>query len=323
MKNIISTLVLFGLSFHTTISAQVIKVTLLGTGTPQPTVDRFGPSTLVEAGGNYYLFDCGRGAAQRLWQLKISLNQINALFLTHLHSDHVVGIPDVWLTGLLPAVFGKRNTPFEVWGPSGTAEMMQGLKTAYSWDIHIRNEEYKTDSGGITHGHNITEGIIYEKDGVKVTAFLVNHSAIIDSALGYRLDYKGHSVVISGDTHYSENLVKYSKGVDVLIHEVIAVRKEQLGKSALLRKIADYHTTPEEAGKVFSLTKPRLAVYTHIAIPPIDPSLPLPTIDDIITRTRTTYSGPLKAGEDLMTINIGDKIEVKKNNSATGKQQSK
>jgi ribonuclease Z len=119
-------------------------------------------------------------------------------------------------------------------------------------------------------------------------------------------------VVISGDTRYSENLIKYSKNVDVLIHEVIVVKEELLAKSALARKIVDFHTTPEQAGKVFSLTKPRLAVYTHIAIPPIDPAEPLPTINDIISETRKNYTGLLEVGEDLMTIEIGDTIKVQR-----------
>jgi len=300
-------------SFQSTVSAQAIKVTLLGTGAPLPSMERFGAATLVEAGGNYFLFDCGRGVTQRLWQQKIPPGKVNNLFLTHLHSDHTVGIPDLWLIGLMPAVYGNRKKPFEVWGPAGTAEMMQGIKTAYSWDIKTRIAEYpNADSGTVIDAQNIKEGIVYDKEGIKITAFLVNHSDIIDSAFGYRLDYKGHSVVISGDTRYSENLIKYSKNVDVLIHEVIVVKGELLAKSALARKIVNFHTTPEQAGKVFSLTKPRLAVYTHIAIPPIDPALPLPTIDDIISETRKNYSGRLEVGEDLMTIEINDTIKIQR-----------
>ena len=317
MKNRLHILLALCIVFiQTKTSAQIIKVTLLGTGAPIPSIERFGPSTLVEAGGNYFLFDCGRGATQRLWQQKIQLGKVTNLFLTHLHSDHTVGIPDLFLMGLMPAVYGNRKKPFEVWGPAGTAEMMQGLKTAYSWDIKTRVAEYSAaDSGTATLAHNINEGVIYEKDDVKITSFFVRHSEIIDSALGYRLDYKGHSVVISGDTRYSENLIKYAKGVDVLIHEVIVVKDELLAKSALARRVVSFHTTPEEAGKIFSLTKPRLAVFTHIAIPPFDPSIPLPTIADLISQTRKTYTGPLKAGEDLMVIEIGESIEVKDNKS--------
>lgn len=295
-------------------TAQTITVTLLGTGAPQPTMDRFGAATLVEAGGTYFLFDCGRGATQRLWQQKIGAGKVNRLFLTHLHSDHIVGIPDLWLLGLMPGAFGNRKQPLEVYGPAGTHTMMKGLKQAYQWDIQTRVAEYPSaDSGTIVHANDVTEGVVYNKNGVKVTAFWVNHSDIIDSALGYRLDYMGRSVVISGDTRYSENLVKHSTGVDVLIHEVIAIRDDVMATSPLARKITNFHTTPEDAGKIFSLTKPRLAVYTHVAIPALDPSKPPVTPDDIISRTKKYYSGQLAVGEDLMVIEIGESIKIMPN----------
>lgn len=133
-----------------------IKVTLLGTGAPVPSIERFGPAILVEAGNQKLLFDCGRGAAQRLWQLKIPLGKVNALFLTHLHSDHVVGIPDVWLTGWIPALYGRRASPFQVFGPKGTKDMMQYLVKAFAWDINIRSkEENKVDSGIMVRAKDI------------------------------------------------------------------------------------------------------------------------------------------------------------------------
>jgi ribonuclease Z len=298
-------------AFHPHPFAQTIKVTLLGTGTPQPSIERFGAATLIEAGGTYFLFDCGRGTTQRLWQQKIGAGKVNHLFLTHLHSDHVVGIPDLWLMGLMPAAYGNRKNTFEVYGPAGTNGMMQGLKAAYQWDIKTRVAEYAgADSGTFVNAQDITEGVIYNRNGVTITAFLVNHSHIIDSALGYRLDYMGRSVVISGDTRYSENLIRHAKGTDVLIHEVVAVKDEVLAKSPMAKKIVSYHTSPEEAGKVFSLAKPKLAVYSHIAIPPLEP--PLPTVDDIITRTKKHYNGELIVGEDLLVIEIGETIEIKR-----------
>lgn len=242
-----------------------------------------------------------------MWQQKIGVGKVNQLFLTHLHSDHIVGIPDLWLLGLMPGAFGNRKMPFEVYGPRGTAEMMEALRQAYQWDIENRKAEYPSaDSGTVVNAQNVSEGIVYDKDGVKITAFRVNHSDIIDSALGYRLDYKNRSVLISGDTRYSENLIKYAKGVDVLIHEVIAIREEVVATVPLARKIVNYHTTPEDAGKVFSLAKPRLAVYTHVAIPPLDPSRPLLTTDDIISRTKKYYTGRVVVGEDLMVIDIAE-----------------
>lgn len=288
-------------------------MTLLGTGVPAPSMDRFGPGTLVEANNQYFLFDCGRGVSQRLWQQKVQLGKVNRLFLTHLHSDHTVGIADLWLTGWLPTTFGRRSSPFEVWGPAGTREMMEGLQKAYSWDIKVRSEENnKSDSGIMVQAHTITEGVVYQQEGITITAFLVDHSDVIDSALGYRLDYGGHSVVISGDTRYSENLIKHARGVDVLVHEVAFAKAELIQKSPIVRQILSYHTSPEEAGRVFSRVKPRLAVYSHIGMPLIDAGIPPPKVEDLIPETRKNYAGRLEIGEDLMTIEIGKSIDVKR-----------
>src|SRR5262245_20661429 len=121
-----------------------IKVTLLGTSTPNPLPDRFGPSTLVEAGNERLLFDCGRGATIRLWQARIPLGTVK-LFLTHLHSDHTVGIPDLWLTGFLPLPYGGRQEPLRIWGPKGTAEMVGNLRKAYDADIRNRRATASTE----------------------------------------------------------------------------------------------------------------------------------------------------------------------------------
>jgi len=289
-----------------------IKVTLLGTGAPVPSIERFGPSILVEAGGQKLLFDCGRGASQRLWQLKISLGQIDALFLTHLHSDHIVGIPDVWLTGWIPAVFGRRAHPFVVFGPYGTKNMMDNLVKAFSWDINTRSKEKnKADSGVLVIATDIKESFLWEKNGVKVTPFTVRHADFIDSALGYRIDYAGYSVILSGDTRYSENLIKYAKGADVIIHEVAAAN-ESSKTSPLINQILGFHSSPEDAGKVFEQIKPKLAVYSHIVLLTADPANPPPTINDLINRTKKNYAGALQVGEDLLSIEIDDKIRISK-----------
>ena len=287
-----------------------IKVTLLGTGAPVPSIERFGPSILVEAGGQKFLFDCGRGAAQRLWQLKIPLGKIDALFLTHLHSDHVVGIPDVWLTGWIPAVYGRRVYPFQVFGPDGTMDMMGNLVKAFSWDITTRSKEKnKADSGALVNATDIKEGFIWERNGVKVTPFTVRHAEFIDSALGYRIDYAGHSVILSGDTRYSENLIRYAKGADVVIHEVAAANENSM-QSPLINQILGFHSSPEDAGKVFEQINPKLAVYSHIVLLTSDPSIPPPTIKDLSIRTQKIYKGPLQVGEDLLSIEIGEDVKV-------------
>src|SRR5688572_8413052 len=199
--------------------AQEIKITLLGTGTPLPSIERFGPSTLVEDNGHYFLFDCGRGASQRLWQQKIPLGKINNVFFTHLHSDHLVGFPDLWLTGW---VNGRRDKSVQVFGPRGTAKMMSHLEQAFDFDIRIRlYDDNAPPEGVIIEAKDISEGVVYEKNGVKVTVFDVDHQPI-KPAFGYRIDYAGRSVVLSGDTRFSENLIKFAKGTDLLIHEVVS-----------------------------------------------------------------------------------------------------
>jgi ribonuclease Z len=281
---------------------QNFKVTLLGTGNPRPVMSRFGPSILVEAGKEKLIFDCGRGATQRLYQLKIPFAAITGLFLTHLHSDHTVGIPDLWLTGW---VMG-RDTLLPVWGPKGTKAMMKHLQEAYAFDIHIRRDvDTKLPGAGVeVVAEDIKQGVVYDNAGVKVTAFLVDHGEI-KPAFGYRVDYGGHSVTMSGDTRPSENLVKFAQSTDVLIHEVIDVASyTDLSKSDTSeqeKKIIGHHTTAEQAGVIFTRVKPRLAVYSHI-VPP--------EVPDVVPHTRKTYDGPLEVGEDLMSIEIGDKIVV-------------
>lgn len=293
--------------------AQALKVTLLGTGRPEPAIDRFGPAALVEAGPEKLLFDAGRGVSQRLWQLRIPLGQVGAVFLTHLHSDHVVGLPDLWLTGWLPTPFGRRVAPLEVRGPEGTAEMMAALRKAYAWDLRVRVEHQRLPAKGVeVAARDVTEGVVLERNGVKVTAFLVDHGDVLRPALGYRVDHAGRSVVISGDTRPSENLVRFSAGADVLVHEVAVARKELVESSPVVRSILAVHTSPEDAGRVFARVKPRLAVFTHVVQLEMDPSAAPPTVEEVVARTRATYDGPLIVGEDLMTVVVGDAVEVRR-----------
>ena len=294
--------------------AQVIKVTLLGTGSPIPIIERFGPSTLVEAGSEKLLIDCGRAASLRLWQHRVPLGAITAVFLTHLHSDHVVGIPDLWLTGWLPTPFGHRTGPFQVWGPTGTKELMANLRKAFAADIQFRMRDGIPEQGIAILAQDITQGTIYQKNGVTVKAFEVDH-ATAKPAFGYRIDYGGHSVVFSGDTRPSENLIRFAKGTDLLVHEVAWARPELLSKSAAARTIIGLHTTPEEAGTVFTRVTPRLAVYSHVVLVTTDPAFTEPSATDVVKLTRKTYDGPLEMGEDLMTIEIGEKVDVRRSAS--------
>jgi len=281
--------------------SQFLRVTLLGTGTPQPIMERFGPSILVQAGNQSLLFDAGRGCLQRLRQLNLPYNKIDALFLTHLHSDHIVGLPDLWLTGWLLA---KREDPLKVFGPIGTSDMVMYLEKAFAFDIKIRIEDDKAPADGSKL--NVTEikqGVIYEKDGVKVTAFEVDH-APVKPAFGFRIDYKGHSVVLSGDTKYSDNLVRFARGTDLLVHEV-AVAPDTLRKTDPRYSIPAHHTNPEQAAKVFNEVKPKLAAYSHIVL------LYGQGEQDLSRRTKANYPGRFVIGQDLMSFVVADTISVK------------
>ncbi len=151
---------------------------------------------------------------------------------------------------------------------------------------------------------DVSEGVVYEKSGVKVTAFDVDH-APVKPAFGYRIDYAGRSVVLSGDTRVSENLIRYAQGVDLLVHEVFAPATLQRAgvPPDPAKHIVDYHTTPEQAGEVFTRVKPKLAVYSHIC-------MPTATEQDLVPATRKTYAGRLQLGEDLMVIEVAETVEV-------------
>jgi ribonuclease Z len=279
-----------------------LKVTILGSARgPQVDLQRFGASILVEtAGGDKLVFDCGRGFAQRLTEYGVPLPAIDKLFLTHLHSDHILSIPDLFMVGFSQG----RNGPLQVWGPAGTKSMMDAMAKAFEFDLRVRSEfnDQLSKEGMRSSSTDIQEGTIYERNGVKVTAFLVDHGPI-KPAFGYRVDYAGHSVAMSGDTRFSENLIRHSQGVDVLIHETEQLPPPNPNQSERQRAqqekaVRQLHTLPEETATVFNRTKPRLAVYSHGGSAAI------------VAEARRTYSGPLELAEDLMTIEIGEKIEI-------------
>jgi ribonuclease Z len=286
-----------------TVPSDSLKVVLLGTGVGPPVnLQQYGASTLVEAGAQRFLFDCGRGATLRLAQAGVPIGSITRVFLTHLHSDHVLQLPDLLLTGWAG---GRRAVPLAVWGPAGTRAMMDHLQQAFAFDIHTRRDvdEHLPAAGITVVSHEVTtDGVVFTEDGVTVTAFLVDHGPV-QPAFGYRIEYRGRSVVLSGDTRVSENLVRHAQGADVLVHEVIdpeALRdRPDHPSAAIVDAIIAHHTTPQQAGEVFRRVAPRLAVYSHA-----------PNTERILAQTRTAYAGPLQGAEDLLTILIGAHIEV-------------
>jgi ribonuclease Z len=194
--------------------------------------------------------------------------------------------------------------------------MILHLQEAFAFDIHVRRDvdEKIPGEGFKLITTDIREGIVYEANGVRVTAFLVDH-APITPAFGYRVDYRGHSVVMSGDTRPSENLIKFSHGVDVLIHEVgrwkgdpaLTGPPNELAQGSRVSRgqilnVANHHTDGAEAGRIFERVKPKLAMFSHYTV---DPAATLLLV-------RQTYAGLVEFGEDLMTIDIGDVVNVRR-----------
>ncbi len=279
--------------------ADSLAVTLLGTGSPILRADRFGMSTLVQAGGLNLVFDAGRGCTIRLDQAGLPLGKVDALFVTHFHSDHLNGLPDLWMTSYLRPSWGRRAKPLEIYGPKGIGRIAATMRDTFSDDIRIRlADEHVSEAGTQLVTHEFTaDGVMFEQNGVKVTAFEVNHGPLIKPAYGYRIDFGRCSVLLSGDTRFDENLIAHGQGLDVLIHEV-AVAPLAIVNEPYMQEILNHHTTPEQAGLVFSRTRPRLAVFSHIA-ELTDESHPQPGDDEIVRRTRSKWDGRLVVGTDL------------------------
>lgn len=293
------------------------KVTLLGSGMPSPDPLRFGPATLVEAGSQKILVDAGRGATMRLFQLGIAIGSIDLLLLTHFHSDHVVGLPDIWLTGWLGGKFGRRTSPMRVVGPEGTVQLAHHLEKAYCADIAIRiaDEKLPADGARIEAGEFSNDGVIHDRDGLRITCFEVDHGDKIKPAFGYRFDYAGKSAVLSGDTRYCENLIAHAGGVDLLVHE-IAMTRPHLMEVERIRRVMGHHSTPKDAARVFAKCTPGLAVFNHVVLIGDSDNAP-PSVRDLIEATRQGYDGAFVVGEDLMTFTVGESITTELFGGAT------
>ena len=299
----------------------VITVTLLGTGVPLLNAAALAANgralsgLLVQAGTERMLFDCGQGVYSRLVQSGgpvMSPNiGVDKVFISHLHSDHIGDLGALYAVGALYRYVNPNDAAADdslrVWGPAGSANqptstwsMMQAFHAAYETDFYVRQLFTNPNDFSLTNAAvetmystaDLWSDVVYSNNGVKVTAFLVDHDPMTP-AYGFRVDYQGHSFVYSGDTTYSANLVTMATKVDLLVHEVYGYARNTGPE------IYDYHTSPEMAATIFNAATPKQVVYTHLVIPPGT------TANDLVTRTRTAgYTGPLTPGLDLMVINV-------------------
>ena len=240
------------------------KVVFLGTGTPQPSVDRFGPATAIVVGDRAYLVDFGPGVVRRAAAAAtqgtpaLEPTKITIAFATHLHSDHTVGYPDLIFT---PWVMGRNE--LNVYGPDGIEEMTTHILEAWRRDIEIRTKGLEHRAALVVHAHDIKPGVAYKDDRVTVTAFRVSHGQWAQ-AFGYRFDTPGRSIVISGDTSPSEELIAQCQRCDVLIHEAFSPTVKVPMKD-WPEYSAKYHTSTTQLAEIANRAKPGLLIMYHVS----------------------------------------------------------
>jgi ribonuclease BN (tRNA processing enzyme) len=275
-------------------AAQRTEIVLLGTGTPYPDPNASGPATAVVVGKRVFLFDAGAGVMRRVNAAGLPISGAEAVFITHLHSDHTLGYPDLILTSWIM----RRTSPLAVYGPHGLRRMTRHLIAAYSEDIRIRTVglEREVAGGYRVNVHEIRAGVVYERDGVRVTAIRVPHGSWKE-AYAYRIDTPDRSIVISGDTRPSEALVRASRGVDVLVHEVYSpinlAAEDRPGGKYWPQYMREFHTSDVELGALAARIKPKLLVLTHIILFGT-------TNEDLLAGVRKGgFTGRVVVGKDL------------------------
>jgi ribonuclease Z len=294
-----------------------LHIFLCGAGSPMPDKKRSGPCSIVIAGEQVLVVDSGSGSVKNFGLMGIPAGQVDALLLTHFHSDHIDGVGEL---GTIRWAGGHHDQPLPVHGPAGVEKVIAGFNAAYSQDFIYRVEHHGAETvqpsgAGLAakpfkrpkNGEAVT---VLERGQLKVTAFSVTHDPI-DPAVGYRFDYKGRSLVISGDTAYSDNLVTFSQGVDVLIHEALnremvnlleqtAERLQIAHVKKIMFDILNYHSSPVEAAEIAQQVGAKQLLLNHI-VPPL-PAKPLEWM--FVKGVRDAYDGPVTIGQDGSFISL-------------------
>jgi len=295
-QEIVSSFVVLCCVAATSVATAQTRVVLLGTGNPNADPERSGPAVAVVVNGSAYLVDAGPGvvrraeAARRRGVAELAQENLRIVFLTHLHSDHTLGLPDLMFT---PWVL-DRVAPLEVYGPHGTAAMTRHLSAAYAEDVRRRldGRQPQNRTGWRVNPHEIRPGLVYADSNVRVIAFRVPHGNW-EEAYGYRFEAADRSIVISGDTRASDAVVEACRGCDVLVHEVYSDAGFRTLPPAWQRYHGSFHTSATELAALATRARPGLLVLTHLltwgGVP----------YDSILGEVRRGYAGRVVLGNDL------------------------
>jgi ribonuclease Z len=292
-----------------------MRVTLLGTGTPVPDPARRGPAQLVDAGGDLLLVDCGSGAVQRLVEagyvapgrLVHQALPLRRIALTHLHTDHVTGLPDLLWSGW---IFQWWDVPPVVVGPPGTAAFLERLVAAFAADVRARSRPGRGPESLVPRVEEVEDGWQEAGTDWRLTAFRVEHPPV-DQAFGFRVDAPAGAagaVVFSGDTRRSANLIRHARGADLLVHEVYSrtgLAAQLAGvpdpqARARLERIVDFHTGSDQVGQVAAEAGVHRLVLTHAIFGAGG------TPADVLADVARAFPGPASVGEDLQTFVVSD-----------------
>jgi len=277
------------------------RLLLLGTGTPNPDPNHQGNALILLVDDTPYVVDFGAGLVRQAAALtpeygghlpSLAIRSLKTAFLTHLHSDHTTGYPDLILT---PWVMG-RDAPLEVYGPKGTGKLTEYILEAYREDIRYRVEglERGNDRGWRVHVHEFDEGVIYETETVKVEAFRVHHGTM-PNVYGFRFTTPDKVIVLSGDTTPCENLIRFGQGADILVHEVYS-QKGFAGKNVSWQAYhASHHTSTDELAKIANELRPGLLVLNHVLFWGASEQ-------DILDEIAEGYDGKVVIGADLQVF---------------------
>ena len=296
-------LFLFLIILSTNIYADIIKITILGSGTPRVSIDRFSQSILVEHKSDKFLFDAGRGALVRLYQSRILPNEINNIFFTHLHSDHILGFSDILMTGWIY----QRQVPLNIFGPPGTNNFINSTIKSYEEDIKVRSlPPENLDINNLKSNVNIIfDGYTYKENGLTIEAFAVKHEPFT-YAYGFKIYNNKYCMVISGDTTYSEQVIEQAKNCDILIHEIAHASEHTLKKYPKVKGVISYHSDAYQVSQIINTVKPRLTILNHVL------SLDGSSDDEILNEIKKNTNHKVIIAKDLMTIDLKDEIYIYK-----------